>query len=295
MTSDHWITLATKALNINLRKHGTRRADGPCPFCAAATGVGGVDRFVVFEEGNYWCQQCGTKGWWIEKPLSADDVARQLEQKQEQTRAAYENMHQKDQDWIGYNKAVKLDLWAERGITPETVNRWGLGYCDLAPYTDPPKPSLTIPIHYGGKLYDIRHRILGGVDGQKYRSHLAGIQPLYFNLDNLGSAPTVYLVEGELKAIYLMQEGFTPVIAYPGVKFLQFLPGLIKRQGAKGQEFAILPDPGTENAALKVLKLVVEAGYRASIVDLIEKPDDFLAHYGEICMRQAIGFRSYVK
>jgi hypothetical protein len=40
----------------NLARASLRELHGPCPFC------GGVDRFIVFEDGRGWCRQCGWKG-----------------------------------------------------------------------------------------------------------------------------------------------------------------------------------------------------------------------------------------
>ena len=286
----NWIEEASQVIGVPLRRHGTQRAVGPCPYCEQAHGDGGDDRFVVFPEGNYWCNQCHQKGWWIEEPPTADVVKKRLQDKAEQTQAAYLAMHD-NKDWIAYNNAVKAEIWADRGINQDSIDQWGLGFCESAPYTDPPAPSITIPIFYGQKLYDIRHRVLGGAKSQKYRSHLSGIVPIFFNLDNLCAGKQVYLVEGEIKAIYLMQLGIGPIIAYPGVQYINYLPALAKRHKAKGIEFIAIPDPGTTSHVTKYLEPVAELGNLCSVVELIDKPDDFTAEYGLVCMKDAIRFR----
>ena len=217
-------------------------------------------------------------------------MQKRIQQKAAESKAAYAAMHD-NRDWLAYNDSARADLWLERGINEASIEKWGLGFCERAPFTNPIAPSLTIPVFYGQRLYDIRHRILGGAEGQKYRSHLKGIVPVYFNLDNLGGGKQVYLVEGEIKAIRLMQEGVSPVIAYPGIQFIQYITGLVKRHGTPGQEFIAIPDPGTFTQVEKYLGTVAELGNTCSIVELIDKPDDFVDEFGAICLTDAIRMR----
>lgn len=205
-------------------------------------------------------------------------------------------MHKKAATWKAYHKNVNLDLWGERGITEETVNRWGLGFCIDTPYTaDPVLPSLTIPVYYQRQLYDIRHRVIGGTDADKYRSHLQGLIPIPFNIDGMGSGREVIIVEGEIKAIYLMQAGIPHVTGYPGVNFLDTIPRLISRHVAKGlQEVVMIPDPGSEDRVMKILEAISKQGYKTSIVPLVEKPDDLAIKYGIKIIRDAIRYRRMI-
>lgn len=293
-----WIKLASEAMSTPLRQHGTRRAVGPCPFCAKYDGYGGDDRFICFDDGGWICSHCRAMhrqaaGWW-QVPEDVQAIRDKQQERKASAKELYTQMHG-CQDWIGYTKAVwvHLDKWAEHGITEQTVIENGLGYCHQAPGTN--LPSLTIPVFYGGKLYDIRHRLLGGDEGQKYRSHLPGLVPIYYGLDAIATGQPLLVVEGEKKAIVLKQFGLVNTLAYPGVNFLgQITHYLAKCGGQPGQELIFTPDPGTTKQVIVQAHKLRDLGYKPSLVDCPGKPDDFVLRYGVDVLKSMIELRRYL-
>lgn len=291
-TLQSWANNAETALQnifhfpLALRAHTSGQAVGACPHCRD-----GTDRFVVYQEGNWWCRVCKKKGWWLEeahRPAPGEIEARRLATEQE--RIQLRTKIATCRDWVDYHNQVGqgMNSWATHGIDRKDIDRWGLGYCLKAPGSD--SPSLTIPVFYKQKLVDIRHRLLNPLDGQKYRSHWSGLPPAFFNLDSMGEGDVVYLVEGEKKAVVLEHHGFHPVISYPGQNTAHLLPEILLREGTVCQKLRFLPDPHTEDSVYPVIRSLQKDGFECGLVDLFEKPDDFVIAYGGNALRDALKY-----
>lgn len=272
----NWISAASDAVGVSLKPHVDGQAVGACPNCRQ-----GQDRFVVFVEGNYWCRTCNTKGWWRDTKPTKEE----LEKIKEEKRRSLEIIHTKMSrcsDWIKYHDQVSeaIEIWFEHGVGIDSIMRWGLGYCKSAPLA-PDHESLTIPVFYRGRLIDIRHRIIGAIDGNKYRSHVAGLTPPFFNLDAIASGKRLYVVEGEKKAIVLMAAGVTPCISYPGIGFAgQIASTIFGECGMEKPDIVFIPDPGSTEKIEQVSMEIATAGHKCFILDLFDKPDDFMHEYG---------------
>jgi hypothetical protein len=167
------------------------------------------------------------------------------------------------------------------------VRYWGLGLCEACP-TRPQSRSLTIPVFYRNKLFDIRHRLLDADNGQKYCSHLSGLTPAFFNLDSLLNHPQVYIVEGEKKAITCAATGLTAVVGVPGKDFYGRLAAVVNRLCTATQELIFVPDPGTLDTVVQAAHTIAN---RTFVVELWEKPDDFIQQFGVDPFLRALEFR----
>ena len=259
---------------------------GPCPWC------GGDDRFHVWPEGNYFCRpgpgHCGRQGWLdqldgVQPPTdeqrNAWRIAR-LEREMAETKrrvTALEQMHACT-DHLAYHDNLNrhpeaVDYWLAEGMTPDTIHRYQLGYCERCP-TFWQSPSYTIPVVNGGLLENIRHRLVAPDGTGKYRPHMAGLPASLFNADALDDAPGELIVtEGEKKSIVLAQEGFANVgISGQRTFRREWLP----RFEQVGRVYVALDPDATESAFRLATLLPTEA----RVVLLPVKPDDFFVRYG---------------
>lgn len=277
--SSEWNVLASNALGIPLKRHTAGQYVGPCPKCKD-----GTDRFVAFIEGNAWCRVCGYKTWWSEDRLDKSALQAIEEEKARKRRFNYQLMHQCTlwQDY--YHNPSTYEVWYGEGkMSHEEIDRWGLGFCESCPVS-PEFSSLTIPVWFRGKLFDIRHRLIGAEARDKYRSHMVGISPIFFNLDCLAGAKRVYIVEGEKKAIRLSSLEIGAVVGYPGLQYIGKLDAVLKKVGESVKEVIFIPDPGSET------KIIASkpTGVSCYMVELWEKPDDFIDIYGRESFFNAI-------
>jgi len=281
----NWRDEASAKLGVELHDHANGEMCGPCPSC------GGFDRYIVFRDGNAWCRQCGRKDWWIENRPSAEEIERRRENRVQENLALIARMHDCT-DWIRYHDAVRPELWLEHGFDRHDIDRWGLGYCDSHPWMNG-ESSLTIPVFYHGKLVDIRHRMLNpGIDG-KYRSHLPGMIPSYFLVDACIGSPTVYVVEGEKKAMHMHKCGYR-AFAIPGINFLGYMVQLVKRDFTPSTGFIFIADPSAEETMLPGIRKVAELGNPCYLVESIGKPDDLLQE-DEGILRNMIRFKRRIR
>lgn len=273
----NWIETASSVVGVPLKPHVEGQAVGPCPNCRQ-----GKDRFVAFVEGNWWCRACSSKGWWRETKPSKEELEQIKEDKRRAAEMAYARMS-RCSDWIKYHDNVSegIEIWFEHGIGIDSIMRWGLGYCKSAPLS-PEHESLTIPVFYKGRLVDIRHRIIGAPDGNKYRSHMYGLTPPFFNLDAIAGGKKLYVVEGEKKAIILMAAGFSPTISYPGIGFAdRIASNILNESRGEKQDIVFIPDPGSADKIESISGELASSGHKCFMLDLFDKPDDFLHEYGK--------------
>lgn len=297
-----WAVVAQERLTqmfrfeITLHRHTESEVTGPCPLCKKETGYAGTDRFIVYEDGNYWCRYAKRelgkehKGWWLEqenRPTPEQIAARKLKDQQEKLQQVATMLN--CQDWQAYHSQVDEMLWLAAGLDRAAIDRWGLGYCKQAPCTDYETPSLTIPVFRDQKLVDIRHRLLNPKEGQKYRSHKPGLPAQVFNADSAKDGEVLYVVEGEKKAIVLEHNGFHPTIAYPGQTNVSLVKDILL-QDTRPSQVIFLPDPGTQRMIIPMLKELSKEGVKTGLVDLFEKPDDLLLVYGVDTLRAAVNY-----
>lgn len=267
-----WYREAQEILQVTLHRQSKDEWCGACPTC------GGEDRFVVFVEGNFWCRQCDNKGWWRQ---TSPEERKKLEQEKLVSNRRLLEMIGRCEDWRAYHNFNPecRDYWHREGFTDAEIGTWNLGYCAACPLLNA-SPSLTVPVWYKGHLYDIRHRLLAPtVESGKYRSHMAGLVPPFFNLDSVANDRKVYLVEGEKKVIKSVSCGVKSVVGYPGIHFLERLANVLKTKVASTQEVIFIPDPGTVKT---ITEKITTYGIpqKLFVVELWKKPDDFVLEYG---------------
>ena len=278
------IQFAEQRWNIQLKRASGDEYVGACPQC------GGRDRFHVWEEKqNFWCRQCGYAGF-LDSLDNASKMTteqmvewrlRQLEREsleQEKRLSALERMHQ-SKDHLRYHFDMTTDqmaYWLDEGMTVDTIAQYQLGWCPRCPTDRDQRPSYTIPIfdRDGTTLINIRHRLLGGDSGDKYRPHAAGLGTQLFNARlTTEPAKSIIVAEGEKKSVVLDQWGF-PNVGIMGKRsfkreWLQWLESFPK--------VYVALDPDATESATRLAGLFEGRG---RVVDLPVKADDFFTKYG---------------
>jgi len=268
---------------LTFTKKSAKEASAPCPFCKD-----GTDRFLVFERGNYWCRQCEQSGWLDDdkaRKLTKEELLEirvsQLERKQrehERRLSALERMH-RCQDHITYHQALDAsdrEYWHSQGMTDRVIDKYLLGICYACPTDRERRPSWTIPVVNGGKLVNIRHRIIEATNGDKYRPHMAGLGATLFNADNLYTGTdSVLLCEGEKKSIVTTENGFPSV----GLMGMRSFPPAWAVRFEPFETVHIALDPDATDEAHKVAALFEGRG---RVVTLPCKADDFFVEGGTV-------------
>jgi hypothetical protein len=267
------------------RRKTANEASSACPFCRQAV----TDGFVIFANGGYLCRKCGAVGWIDEndtrKPTQAEINAIQIRQIQrrieehEKRLTVLEQMH-RCTDHIRYHRQMNddgyRDYWLGEGMTDTTIDTYRLGACYGCPTDRDRRFSFTIPVINGGKLVNIRHRLIGGDPGDKYRPHMAGLGNTLFNADDVYGEDirSILIVEGEKKCIIVKQHLGGAVVGTMGKAGFQ-KPWATRF--ARFTEVLIALDPDATDRAREMAGWF---GDRARIVRLPVKPDDFLVRYG---------------
>jgi len=168
--------------------------------------------------------------------------------------------------------ATVQDRW---GLTQATIDGFKIGYCTACP-TSPYSDSFTIPYYWQSNLINLRHRLISPNGQGKYRPETAGLPTAIFNADTIENNDWLVLVEGEFKTMVLEQYGL-PAIGIPGAtifkeKWLKLF--------SKDQTVYVALDPGVEQSAVKIARMLSGAGLHSRLVSLPTKPDDFFTLYG---------------
>ncbi len=286
MPDIHEIMAAASARwGIHPRQKTRSEAASSCPWC------GGADRFIIFADGGYWCRQCKRAGRITEKAVdepweqSVEQRLRALEQSARNHEARISRLEIMAQQMAValkyFENCLKndaaLEWWSQQGIRLQEIEKWALGYCPRCPTDQHGRSSYTIPIVNGGQLRNIRHRLAGANNGDKYRPHMAGLPPTLFNADAIGMpGEHLLIVEGEKKAIVLDRHGFTKTIGIMGKSSWQ--PGWAKYIcPEKNPQILIALDP---DATAEADILAAQFGPRGRVVELPVKADDFFTIYG---------------
>lgn len=253
-----------------------------CPFCQD-----GQDRFTFWlVDGNYFCRRCDARGHINSIQTVTQDMRDKWEKNRQTERekrkkvnlSAIEKLQQEKKhvpyhlNLNGHSSTI-TNKW---GIDSTHINIFELGYCQACP-TLPLSPSITIPYFWDNNIISIRHRLLNSESKGKYRPEIAGLPAALYNADLLRdkNEDFIILVEGEFKAMVLLQFGF-PAVAVPGAN-------IFKPQWAnlfKGKKKVYIAfDPGAEQQAKKTGDLLASTT-NCFISSLPFKPDDMLIKYG---------------
>lgn len=265
-------------------KQKTRRGEysASCPNC------GGVDRFLFWEkEGNYFCRRCEVRGFISDNPnrllfseeqyeaWKRAEAARKAKERQQQAETI-KRLSESSKADLYHRQMVDRSYWHGQGLSDATIDKFKLGYCPACPtYRD--SPSWTIPIYYQGQLYNIRHRLINTDNGGKYRPEMAGLPAAMFNADVLADEDwMIVLVEGEVKACVLDQGGLS-VVGIPGAN--SFKERWVKLFNPASMVYVAL-DPGADEQAENIARILIVNGIEARVVSLPAKPDDMIVKYG---------------
>lgn len=264
------------------RKTHSGEYSSACPVC------GGSKRFLFWTEtGNYWCRECGLKGFVSDKSSPSLFTPEQYEswKRAEELRKLREQRQQQQNiDSVASTRAelryhqqmTDRSYWYEQGLTDATIDKYLLGYCPACP-TYPTSPSWTIPIFHHDKLYNIRHRLVRPDKGGKYRPERPGLPAMIFNADVLDAGDwMVVLVEGEVKAMVLQQHGFSTV-GIPGAS--SFKDEWAKFFNIETSTVYIALDPGAEEQAKRLAQTLLGNGIKVRICSMPAKPDDMIVKY----------------
>lgn len=255
-----------------------------CPFCNE-----GRDRFRYWPEvGNFWCRRCDAKGFVDEvsslqfNPAQYEEWKRHEAERKEKERlaqlSAIDRLNEQNNVARYHHQLTDRSWWYDKGLTDKTINLYQLGYTTNCP-TAKGRESYTIPVSYRGRLYNIRHRLANGNNGNKYRPEMAGLPATLFNADILdddtGFVSEVVLVEGEIKTMVLSQYSFDAVGVMGAnsfkAKWVEFF---------KGKRVYVAFDPGADEQAARVWQQLGEAGVNTKLCCFPVKPDDFFVVYG---------------
>lgn len=281
-TIEHQITEASlRWPGLTFKRKSHNEASSACPFCNQ-----GVDRFLIFSDGGYWCRKCDVKGWLDDDqprhtPSKAEILERRIAeiermQREHERRITNLEIMHRSQDHIKYHQNLSgstLEYWFQEGIAEESINKYLLGYCESCP-TFRQSASYTIPVINRGKLENIRHRLISPNGSGKYRPHMAGLGNSLFNVDLLDSAEgRVLIVEGEKKSIVLAQAGF-PNVGITGKRSFkrEWLPWF-----DHVQDIVICLDPDATDSAFR---LAAVFGKRARVAVAPAKIDDAIVKCG---------------
>ena len=308
----------------SLRKVAAHEYAGPCPRC------GGKDRFRVDPDKGWFCRRCtgepGSGGHWgdqidfvmwlrnvklpealvhltgsrgftkaeldkLAEERRQHDLTREREDHEKAQKAReYLNTSDDHHKYAAHPKAITE--WGKRGVHPDWVAYFGLGYCEEREFTTGDtrfvSDSLTIPYfrydHQNEKYHivDLKHRLLKPfADGDKYRHHVPGCGNNLFYADLLMRKPIgdILIVEGEIKAIITWQACWTDttcnkpnltVISVPGKSYKPEWVDLLKGESVERVFVCLDPD------AYKEAKRLADEIGNAVPLNLPAKIDDLI-------------------
>lgn len=262
---------------------------GPCPTC------GGTDRFIVWRDrGNYWCRQCGLKGFLdgnAEQP-SADEIAaleQRIREREERDRLLQTEAGRRlaeEQYWRGFHDCMDQQhrqYWLDEGIPDWAVDYFDLGFCpakriqyDGQTYT---YPAYTIPIvePVSGRPLNVQYRLVDApAEIGKYRQEAnLPAAPFFFDRDH-NAGDVALVVEGSKKAIVVGCTLDDHTLQFVGIPSNNPSEAIIETVSKYETVFVAL-DPGAEKQARRIAGLI---GSRARVVTLPAKPDDLIVKYG---------------
>ena len=266
---------------LQFKRKDRHEASAPCPFCPLADD----DGFLIFDDGGYWCRQCGVQGWidddkprTLTKEEQLERRLKEIERRQQEHEERLTRLEKMARctDHLRYHNALTeeaLEYWFGEGVIEQSIEKYLLGWCARCPTDRQHRASYTIPIVNHGRLENIRHR-LAGTDSDKYRPHMAGLGLQLFNADFLDDElREIIIVEGEKKSIILSQSGF-PNVGITGKR--AFRREWLQRFDNLATVYVAL-DPDASASAHKLAALF---GGRGRVVEMPCKVDDAIVKYG---------------
>lgn len=106
-----------------------------------------------------------------------------------------------------------LDWFAKRKLSEGTLNRARVAWINTwMPGCDPGQTigAIAFPYHRKSTVVNVKYRSLD----KRFRQE-KGAEKIFYNLDGIGDAKTVFIVEGEIDALSLMEVGIQNVISVP--------------------------------------------------------------------------------
>lgn len=220
-------------------------------------------------------------------------------QKQAEKTPKNEKINDSETDYTSFFKACsnnleKTDYFLKRGLSLETVKRFNIGYCEnwkhpKAP-TAPATPRLIIPTSPTSYLARDTRQELTETE-KKYQKQKVGATHI-FNLEALESDKPVYIVEGEIDSLSIIEAG-GEAIGLGSInnipKFLEILKTkkpskaliIALDNDTKGQEAQEKLIKGLEDLALNYIVYDVAQGYKDSNEALVADIFDFAIRVNE--------------
>ena len=174
-----------------------------CPFCQDEK----YHFYMDPNEGPWFCHKCNEKGnlWTLKKRMG--DI-------QETIRPAFNKPKYKKpyQDQAEkYHRALLKDSAAlnyldARGINQESIKRFKLGISQ-----ENGTRWITVPHYHGKTLENIKFRSLP--PAEKTFKRVAGCKSVLFNVDSLKGQREIFITEGEIDGISLIQAGMENVVS----------------------------------------------------------------------------------
>ncbi len=188
-------------------------------YSSACPNCGGHDRFKFWPAvGNYWCRQCGLRGFVTDAPEVSLYQRWKVRWGSRPTCGTAEYSKGVEYNLLLYETPEAMQYW-ERALGPkylEAIDLFRLGYCSSYKGLG---PTVTIPLGYGGKVFAIQHRILAKNGGGKYIHEPSGCGAFLFNADNVLLESKIVLTEGTKKAMRLWLEGYPAVSTTVGGEY----------------------------------------------------------------------------
>ena len=255
---------------------GNQRGFYICPFCGSGTGRKHTAAFSINRDGqHYKCFSCGEYGDifdLISKTENIQSNSAQLFQRAYDLFAIDVDMESIEQrkkvkekrlatgknNYSEYLKKCKMDVcktqyFLERGLSLETVDKYDLGY-------DVEKKQIIIP-YDKSMTYYIGRNTYKNKEKRGYfkpKAEEAGEEPLY-NEDALYNGGSyVFVVEGQLDALSLMEIGETSVIGLNSSQNTHKLVNQLQRRPVDNDKTFILALDNDESGRNATQKLVHE-------------------------------------
>lgn len=281
------ISTTYQRFGIQLKKTGHDEYHGACPFCGE-----GKDRFIVWEEGNFYCRQCEKTGWinerdrqWKPAPESYKRAIARIEQQKREQAARLFTWQQHLTfntilEWHNSMDAMHRDYWHRAGITDDNIEYHSLGYCPSKKVKVGEQlltiPAYTIPIldPESRQLVNVQYRLENPPPQVgRYRQEAGIPAAAFYSTPDLDGH--VIIVEGAKKAIVVSQlvQNKTQVVGLPGITPSESIINRLRQFKTKW----LIPDPGVKESQIQPFRERLE---RLHIVTLPDKVDDCILRYG---------------
>ena len=257
-----------------------------CPFCASGTGVNGTGAFTVYEN-HFYCFSCQKNG-------DIFDLVKQVEgidkkQVVQHTAQRYginidrksRDSHKKEEiaDYTAFYRECNSHLQEtdyHRGISLDTLNRFLVGYDAQWKHPKAPKapstPRLIIPTSKTSYFArDTRNAVDIPKEQQEYTKQKVKSDSWHiFNEKAVNNAPVLYIVEGEIDALSIIDVGGNAV-GFGGIGYINFFFKVLDHSKmAKEQKFIIALD--NDKAGEKAKNTLIDGFCKRGIAFCVYNP-----------------------